>query len=173
MSPDPNASANERRAPLPAMVVATFFGSGLSPKAPGTMGSLASLVLWGPLVAMHVPWWMRFVATAAIFLVGTWAAAAIVRARGREDPQIVVVDEVAGMGVTLLVAGWWGAPTWLTLALGFGLFRLFDIWKPWPVRVADRKVKGGFGVMLDDVLAGGYALACLSLLEAFVLPRLF
>ncbi len=156
------------RAPLWAVVVATWFGAGKSPKAPGTVGSAASLILWAPMVLLETPWWARLAVTALVFAVGTVAAAAIVRARGQEDPQLVVVDEVAGMGVTLALAahGAW------SLGLGFALFRLFDIWKPWPVRLADRRVKGGFGVMLDDVIAGLYALPCLWLVERFVLPRL-
>jgi phosphatidylglycerophosphatase A len=156
------------RGPLWAVAVGTFFGAGLSPRAPGTVGSLASLGLWAPLVLLEAPLWARLVTTILVFAVGTVAAAAIVRARGAEDPQLVVIDEVAGMGVTLLLAG----PAFLSLALGFALFRLFDIWKPWPVRLADRSVKGGFGVMLDDVLAGVYALMALVLLERFVLPHL-
>lgn len=162
----PSAPSASRGAPLWAIVVGTFFGSGLSPRAPGTVGSLASLALWAPLVLGGTPWWLRLGVAAGIFTLGTIASAAIVRARGAEDPQIVVIDEVAGMGVTLLLAG---ASPW-SLGLGFALFRLFDIWKPWPVRLADRRVKGGFGVMLDDVLAGGYALVALTLVEAYVLP---
>jgi phosphatidylglycerophosphatase A len=151
------------RAPRAALVIATFFGAGMSPKAPGTMGSLASLALWAPLVLLETPWWMRALVTLGVLLVGTVASSAIVKAQGREDPQIIVIDEVAGMGVTLLAAH--GGPS---LLLGFALFRLFDIWKPWPVRLADRRVKGGFGVMLDDVLAGLYALAGVALAESFL-----
>lgn len=149
-----------------ALVIGTFFGAGLSPRAPGTVGSLASLALWGPVVAGETAWWVRLILTAAIFLLGTVASEALVRARATEDPQIVVIDEVAGMGITLL----WAGPGVWSLVAGFVLFRLFDIWKPWPVRLADRKVKGGFGVMLDDVLAGGYALVALLFFERFLLP---
>lgn len=152
------------RAPRGALVVATFFGAGLSPKAPGTVGSLASLVLWAPLVIFDTAWWVRALVTVAVFVVGTLASAAVVKAQGCSDPQSVVIDEVAGMGVTLLAAH-----GWLSLLLGFALFRFFDIYKPWPVRLADRRVKGGFGVMLDDVLAGLYALVCLTLAERFFL----
>lgn len=154
--------------PLWAMAIGTFFGAGLSPRAPGTVGSLASLALWAPLVLLDTSWWLRVAVATAVFLLGTLASAAIVRARGAEDPQIVVIDEVAGMGITLVVAA---SNPW-SLGLGFAFFRLFDIWKPWPVRLADRRVKGGVGVMLDDVLAGLYALLALSLTEAYVLPLL-
>lgn len=165
----PPAKSTNKSAPWIAMVVATWFGTGLSPKAPGTAGSLGSLVLWAPLVLLETTWWVRLLATVAVFAVGTIASNAIVKAKGAEDPQIIVVDEVAGMGVTLLL----GAHGWISLAVGFVLFRVFDIWKPWPVRVADRKVKGGFGVMLDDVLAGVYALGCLVLVERYLMPLVF
>jgi phosphatidylglycerophosphatase A len=160
------SEADPKRSPMWAIVVGTFFGSGLSPKAPGTMGSLASLVIWAPLIVLDVAWCVRLLVAAAIFLVGTIAAEAIVRAEGREDPQKVVVDEVVGMGVTLCLS----THSWLSCVLGFALFRLFDIWKPWPVRWADRKVHGGFGVMLDDVVAGLYALLALWFIEAYALP---
>jgi phosphatidylglycerophosphatase A len=165
-APVPAAVPAPGRTPPLALAVATWFGAGLSPRAPGTVGSLASLVLWAPLVLFESAWWVRLLVALAVFAVGTLAAQAIVKSKGAEDPQIVVVDEVAGMGCTLLFA----ANGWASLALGFALFRLFDIWKPWPVRWADRKVKGGFGVMLDDVLAGLYALACLMALERWVVP---
>jgi phosphatidylglycerophosphatase A len=159
--PDPSA-----KVPLPWLLVATWFGSGLSPRAPGTMGSLASLVLWAPMLLLGAPWWAFALASAALFALGTAAANVVVRVRGREDPQLVVIDEVVGMGITLLFA----PPVWWSLALAFVLFRIFDIAKPWPVSVADRRVKGGFGVMLDDAVAGLYALACMQLIIRFVLP---
>jgi phosphatidylglycerophosphatase A len=148
-----------------ALVVATWFGAGLSPRAPGTVGSLFSLVLWGPLVMLEAPWWARAVAAVVVFVVGVAASAVVVKSRG-EDPQVVVIDEVAGMGVTLLLA----APSYTLLVLGFACFRLFDIWKPWPVSWADQQVGGGLGVMLDDVIAGVYAFMLLSILERWALP---
>jgi phosphatidylglycerophosphatase A len=174
MSPDPaprpvpDAARTPARAPLGWLLVATWFGSGLSPKAPGTAGSLASFVLWAPLVLLGAPWWALLAASAALFALGTLAANAIVRAEGREDPQKVVVDEVVGVGITLLFA----PPTWWALVLAFVLFRVFDIWKPWPVRFFDRTVKGGFGVMLDDVVAALYALACMQLIVRVLMPRM-
>jgi phosphatidylglycerophosphatase A len=145
------------------MAIATFFGSGLSPKAPGTMGTLASMVLWAPMVLWDTPWWARVAAVVVVFVVGVVASNAVVAHKG-EDPQLIVIDEVAGMGLTLIVA----SPSWLTLVVGFLCFRLFDIWKPWPVRWADKQVKGGLGVMLDDILAGVYALLALLLFERFL-----
>jgi len=148
-----------------ALVVATWFGAGLSPKAPGTVGSLFSFVLWAPLVLLESPWWVRLGAVGVVFVAGVIASNVVVKERG-EDPQVIVIDEVAGMGITLLFA-----PASLTLlAVGFLCFRVFDIWKPWPVSWADQKVGGGLGVMLDDVLAGVYALGVVLLLQTWLLP---
>jgi len=138
-------------------VIATWFGVGLIPFAPGT---------WGSLAALPIAWMIRVqsgalglaIAIAIVFAVGCWAAGAVAKTSGVQDPGSVVVDEVAGQWLVLLAAPFdplaWG--------LGFLLFRLFDIWKPWPVGSADRKVKGGFGIMLDDILAAGYALLLLA-----------
>jgi len=151
-----------------ALVVATFFGAGLSPKAPGTVGSAASLILWGPMVMWQTPWWARLIVAVVLFAAGTWAANAIVAHEGKQDPQKVVMDEVVGMGITLCLA----PPTWIALVTGFVLFRIFDIAKPWPVSWADKHVKDGFGTMLDDAFAGAYALAAFLLVERYVFPLL-
>ena len=150
----------------PWFYIATFFGAGLFPRAPGTMGSLASLLLWAPLVMYSAPWWVRAAVVVVVFALGVIASAHVVRTEGREDPQKIVIDEVAGMGIALLLA----PPTWFSVVVGFALFRLFDIWKPWPVRWADRRIHGGLGVMLDDALAGFYALGCLLLVLHFAVP---
>ncbi len=153
------------RAPAWATLIGTFFGAGLAPKAPGTVGSVASLVVWAPLALLDVAWGWRAALALLFFAVGTIAAEAVVRDEGRQDPQHVVMDEVVGMGITLLLSS-----TWVSVALGTVLFRVFDITKPWPVSLADRRVKGGFGVMLDDLLAAGYALASLTLIERVLWP---
>lgn len=158
-------SEQRSRAPRWAVVVATFLGAGLSPRAPGTVGSVASLALWAPLAMLDVAWWWRLALAAALFVLGAAAAEAVVRGEGRQDPQQVVIDEVVGMGLTLVLAS-----SWASLALGTVLFRVFDIAKPWPVSLADRRIKGGFGVMFDDVLAAGYALASLLLVERVLWP---
>ncbi len=156
------------KAPLGWLVIATWFGAGLSPKAPGTVGSLASLLLWTPLLLARCPWFLWLLLCAALFALGTIAADAIVKSGGKQDPQLVVIDEVVGVGVTLL----WAPATWWAVLAAFVLFRIFDIAKPWPVSLADRRVKGGFGVMLDDVVAACYALLCMQLLIHVVVPRL-
>ncbi len=149
------------------MAVATWFGSGLSPTAPGTVGSLASLVLWAPLVLLEAPSWARLLAVVVVFVVGVVASDRVCAVRG-EDPQIIVIDEVAGMGITLLCVG----PSVAALVVGFACFRLFDISKPWPVSWADQKIHGGLGVMLDDVLAGVYALLLTTIVVRYALPLL-
>jgi len=139
-----------------AKILATWFGAGLLPKAPGTWGSLAALpfawiiVSTGGVAALAV-------ATAVVSAVGWWAADRYVRQTGVADPSEVVIDEVAGQWLTLLVVP---ADLWFYLA-GFALFRLFDIRKPWPVSWADRCLPGGLGVMVDDIFAGLYAAAVL------------
>ena len=102
------------------------------------------------------------IAAGIVFIVGWWAAATVARVSSIEDPGAVVVDEVAAQWMVLLPA----PLDPLAYALAFLLFRIFDIWKPWPVRWADRHVHGGFGIMLDDLLAAVYALLVLSILLA-------
>lgn len=135
-----------------AYVIATFFGAGRAPKAPGTVGSLAALPFAYALWQMPVLWaWCIVI---GLFTVGVWAAEVVIRDSGVEDPGWVVVDEVVGIFIsTCLCSGsLWG------YAGAFVLFRIFDIGKPYPVGYADRRFKGGFGAMLDDAFAGGLAL---------------
>ena len=143
----------------PAVLVATWFGVGLIPIAPGT---------WASLTALPCAWVIRSLSGAPglalalliVFIGGCRAAAIVAKASGVDDPGAVVIDEVIGQWLVLLAA----PLDTLDWALAFLLFRLFDIWKPWPVRWVDRHVKGGFGIMLDDVAAAGYALVVLSAL---------
>ncbi len=150
----------DRRAPFsPAWrdaptFVATFGGIGLIPGAPGTWGSLAALpVAWAVLDRLG-PWALA-AAAVAVFMLGWWAAARVAQDSGIDDPSPVVIDEVAGQFVALVPAT---ADLW-EFALGFALFRLADIAKPWPASWADRRLKGGLGVMADDIAAGVYAAA--------------
>jgi len=137
-------------------LLATWFGAGLLPKAPGTWGSLAALPLgW---VIQYVAGWPGLVlATLLVFIIGIWAAGSYARRGANPDPGEIVIDEVAGQWLAVLPA--MGAP--LLYLVGFALFRLFDIWKPWPIRTVERKLKGGLGVMADDILAGLIAAALL------------
>ncbi len=143
---------------MPQFWIASGFGSGLAPVASGTAGSLAALLPW--LLLRELPWWGYAASILLAFALGVWAANAVIRALGEEDPGVVVWDEFIGLWIALFAV----PPGWMWVVAGFALFRLFDIWKPWPVRWADRRVKGGFGTMLDDALAGLYALAVLQLL---------
>lgn len=143
--------------------VATWFGVGLLPKFPGTWGSVAALPFawliqdaWGPLGLLA--------AAAGATAIGIWASGVYCDRSGQNDPQRIVVDEVAGQWLTLSAA----ALTFSDFALGFILFRMFDIMKPWPANWADRSLHGGWGVMLDDVAAGAYAALCLLAVRYFV-----
>ena len=154
--------AAQRRALLthPGGWIACGFGSGLSPLAPGTAGSLAALLPWLALRELDWPWYVGALALA--FALGTWAANVAITRLRLADPGAVVIDEFVGQWLALLPLvlqprGW----PWLVA--GFALFRLFDVWKPWPVSWADRRVGGGLGVMLDDVVAGAYAALLLAL----------
>jgi phosphatidylglycerophosphatase A len=133
------------------VLVATGLGLGRAPIAPGTVGSLAGLVFVALLWRLGGSW---TVAAGAVFVaaMGMWAAGAAEAHFGRRDPGAVVIDEIAGQMVALLFL----APTPTALVVGFVLFRLFDIWKPFPVRRAER-LPGGSGIMVDDLLAGIYA----------------
>jgi phosphatidylglycerophosphatase A len=137
-----------RPANVTAWVIATWFGCGRVPKAPGTMGALGAIPLY--LLVAHYGRAGVGAAAAVVTAIGIWAASVVVREVGKEDPQVVVVDEVAGMLVTMLPMP---HPSWRALAAGFLLFRLFDIVKPWPIRHLER-LPGGWGVVLDDIGAG-------------------
>lgn len=129
--------------------IASGFGSGLSPWAPGTAGSLAALLPWLGLRLLPLPVYLAMLAAA--FALGVWACGRAARRVGLHDPGAFVWDEFVGQWAALLFVlqgPWWGVP------LAFALFRLFDVWKPWPVGWADRRVRGGLGVMADDLLAG-------------------
>ncbi len=142
----------------PAFIAATWFGSGLLPGAPGTWGSLAAL----PFAWMIAGWggaWALAGAAGLCFLAGWWASAVYVRRTGVADPQEIVIDEVAGQWLVLALA----PPDILHYAIGFAVFRVLDIWKPFPAGWADRHVEGGLGVMTDDALAALYGTALMAL----------
>ena len=147
----------------PAGWLASGFGAGLSPKAPGTIGSLVALLPWW-LWLRGLPAWHYALVLGCAFALGVWAADWVIGKLERQDPQVVVWDEFVGLWLALFLA----PPGWPWMLGGFAAFRLFDIWKPWPVRWADRAVHGGFGTMLDDLLAGAYAWLALHLAEAII-----
>ncbi len=136
----------------PVTLIATWFGSGLVRPAPGTWGSLAALPFAFGLAWLGGPW-LLLLAAAGAFALGIWAAQGYAQASSENDPAEVVIDEVAGQWLSLVPI----ALDPLLYPLGFLAFRLFDIAKPWPVGWLDRKVKGGLGIMADDMAAGIYA----------------
>ena len=138
------------RADLLSTAIATAFGSGYSPIAPGTAGSAVGLLLFWPL--HHLPAAAQVAAVVVLFFVGVAVSTRVARGAGIEDPGIVVVDEVVGMWTSLLFL-----PLTPTTALaGFLLFRILDVFKPYPARQFE-SLPGGWGIMSDDLMAGIYA----------------
>jgi phosphatidylglycerophosphatase A len=158
------------RAPRWATLLATFFGVGLLRPGPGTWGSAATVVLWWLLAHAIAPSWQPLAAillAALAVAVGIPAATQVSRASGLKDPQFVVIDEVAGQLIALIAA----PVAWQSLLLGFILFRAFDIVKPPPVRQLEH-LSEGYGIVLDDIAAGLYALAAMQLVLHFgLLPK--
>ncbi len=175
------ATNSGKRKPRVSLAIATVFGLGYLPKAPGTFGSLAGIVLgWGVMTlsslqvapriaataelsnAPTIWWrnfaWNEFAIVIIISFVGVWAADRTAKYLRTKDPQIVVIDEVAGQLISYmgLATPRTFAVNWKYLLLGFILFRVFDIWKPFPARQAEA-LPGGLGIMADDWIAGIYA----------------
>ena len=183
--PTPNlpttTTSSGQRKPFVSLAVATAFGLGYFPKAPGTWGSLAGVVLgWGTMVIScwqlaprigltgelsnpPASWWSNFALSefqiiVVVSVIGIWAAGRTAKYLQSHDPQIVVIDEVAGQLISYmgLATPRTFAVNWKYLLLGFILFRVFDIWKPFPARQAE-SLPGGLGIMADDWIAGIYA----------------
>lgn len=137
------------------------FGSGLAPKAPGTFGSAFAL--------LFVPFWfavgfnLSLALIVLMSLVGIYICGKTAEIIHVHDDGRIVWDEFAGQSIAFLPLIYIGQITWLWVLVGFALFRLFDIWKPWPINVVDRQVDGGFGIMLDDIIAGIWAALCILL----------
>ncbi len=142
----------------PVHFLALGFGSGLAPRAPGTFGTLAAIPVY--LLLAGLPLWGYLVVTAIVCTAGIWICDRAARDFGVHDHPAIVWDEIAGFLVTMIAA-----PAGLIwIAAGFLLFRFFDIVKPWPIGLLDRRVQGGLGIMLDDLLAGVYAAIVLQIL---------
>ena len=155
-------------------IIATWFGSGLLPKAPGTWGSLAAIP-FAYLFSIYTCPYAQLFGITVLFFIGIWASDKIEESAQIKDPGFIVVDEVVGQWMALLPL-----PFLYTIidtnsfylysvpiaVAGFLAFRLFDIWKPWPVNYADKNIPGGYGIMFDDVIAGMYALVVTSVLTA-------
>jgi len=143
----------------PASLLAFGFGAGLAPRAPGTAGTLVGVLVYWPASLLPAPAYAAV--AAAAFAVGIGLCGRTARKLGAEDPPGIVWDEVAGFLVAMIAV----PRAWPWVIAGFVLFRLFDVWKPWPVSLADARVKGGLGIMLDDLVAALYTLACLHLAQ--------
>lgn len=147
----------------PEHFLAYGFGAGLAPKAPGTFGTLVAVPLWLLLAACAPSLTVYLGLCAALFVVGCWLCGESARLLGVHDAPGIVFDEIVGFFVTTipLLGMAWGLPLLGWTLVAFVLFRCFDILKPWPIRWLDRHVHGGFGIMIDDLLAAGFAAACL------------
>ena len=146
----------------PVHLLAFGFGTGLAPKAPGTVGSLPGVLLAWLTLPLALEW--RIMVAAGLIAAGIWICGESARRIGVHDHPGIVWDEIAGMYVTLLVA----PPQIALWVLAFGLFRLFDIWKPWPIRDLDHRLAGGTGIMLDDLVAALYAAVLLAFWGHFI-----
>ena len=141
----------------PAQFLAFGFGSGLAPKAPGTFGTLAAVPLYWLLSHLSLGYYT--LAIVVTFILGIWICDAASKQLGVHDHGGIVWDEFVGYWITM-----WALPnSWPWIIAGFIAFRIFDIAKPWPIGPLDKKVDGGFGIMIDDVVAGVMACGCLHI----------
>lgn len=142
----------------PVHFLSLGFGSGLSPWAPGTMGTLVTLPIFYLLALL--PWWQYALIVVLGLVVGIWLCDSTARAMGQHDAPAIVWDEIIGylIGMFLVPA------ELIWIVAGFFIFRFFDIVKPWPIRVIDQRVRGGLGIMMDDVLAGIFTGVCMHAL---------
>ncbi|CCQ09350.1 Phosphatidylglycerophosphatase A [Pseudoalteromonas luteoviolacea B = ATCC 29581] len=142
----------------PHQFLALGYGLGLAPKAPGTVGTLGAL----PFIFLTTSWpILAQVIVAVLFsVVGIWACGKTAKDLGVHDHPAIVWDEVAGFFITMMFV----PLSWQTLLTGFLLFRFFDIVKPGPIKILDKRLKGGWGIMADDILAGIFSLICLHAL---------
>jgi phosphatidylglycerophosphatase A len=154
---DPQAKMNRL-----FLVIATGFGIGYSPIAPGTLGTLVAIPIYYFLSEIPSP--IYEITLIASFFLSVWLSANAETYYNKKDDQRIVIDEVMGFLITML----WIPKTAHFIIIGFFLFRFFDILKPFPIRRMERKLKGGFGVVLDDVLAGVYANIILHLIHLFI-----
>jgi len=139
----------------PIHLIACGFGTGASPYAPGTAGTLVGIVFFALMVKLTLPVYIAL--TALFFVVGVWICDRTAKDFGTHDHGGIVWDEVVGYLVGMVAVPF----HWFWIIAGFFIFRFFDVLKPFPIRAVDQHVKGGFGIMFDDILAGLYTLVCL------------
>lgn len=147
----------------PWHLIAVGFGSGLLPKAPGTFGSLAAMPICMGL--LYLDWYYVLAVAVITFFVGWYASEVTEKDMGMHDNSSIVIDEFDGMFISILFF----PPQWYLAILAFVLFRIFDVLKPFPISFFDRRIGGGLGVMLDDVIAGIFALICGHLIIQFLI----
>jgi phosphatidylglycerophosphatase A len=141
----------------PIHLLSLGFGSGLSPKMPGTMGTVIGVGLY--LLLPHMDWKIYLGIILASFFVGIFLCGYTAKALKVHDHPGIVWDEIVGYFITMFMV----PKEWVWILIGFLLFRLFDILKPWPISIADKRLKGGFGIMIDDVIAGIFALIIIQI----------
>ncbi|MDH5728961.1 MAG: phosphatidylglycerophosphatase A [Gammaproteobacteria bacterium] len=146
---------------LLAKIIALGFGSGKAPFAPGTFGTLAAIPIFLLMQNLSLLWFAALVLL--FFSIGVWACTVYSNYLGVHDHGSIVWDEVVGYLITMIMA----PSGWQWVIIGFALFRFFDIIKPWPINWLDKRVHGGFGIMIDDVLAGIYALIVLQVMAYY------
>ncbi len=146
----------------PVHLLSLGLGSGCAPKAPGTMGTLVGVLFYLPLQLLAWPYYLAVLVL--LCLAGIWLCGRTASALGVHDHPAIVWDEIVGYLLTMLAA----PKGWLWIMLGFVLFRVFDIWKPWPIGLLDKRLKGGFGVMADDLLAAIFSLTIIQII-AYIL----
>ena len=154
---------NKRVLTNPVHFLAFGLGSGLSPKAPGTMGTVAAIPFYLLMQSLSLPVYLLVLLLAT--LVGIWLCDKSSKDLGVHDHPGIVWDEFCGFWLTMIAA----PAGWLWILAGFGLFRVFDILKPWPISWLDKHVHGGLGIMIDDLLAGGFAFICLQFLAQVII----
>jgi phosphatidylglycerophosphatase A len=147
----------------PAHFIAFGFGAGLAKKAPGTWGTLVAIPLFFALDLIAAPI-IIWAAIALLFIVGCWASQYASKSLGVADHGGIVIDEIVAFMLVLAVT----PKTWLWVLTTFALFRFFDIVKPWPISLADRHIKGGFGVMFDDIVAALFVIVCVITVQALL-----
>ncbi|WP_422450186.1 phosphatidylglycerophosphatase A [Endozoicomonas sp. ALB091] len=140
----------------PVHFLAFGCGSGLAPKAPGTFGTIAAVFFYLLLQGLSLWTYLGVIVVASV--VGFWLCGRTAKDLGVHDHPAIVWDEFCGFWITMIAA----PAGWPWILLGFVLFRLFDIWKPWPISWLDKKVHGGMGIMVDDLVAGVFAFLCLQ-----------
>ena len=147
----------------PVVLVALGFGSGLFPWAPGTAGTIIAIPLYLLISTFDITVYLAI--TTLVSLLGIWVCAYTCNKLNIHDHPSIVIDEIAGYFITMILA----PPGLLWVLIGFVLFRIFDILKPWPISWIDKNVRGGLGIMLDDVVAGLAALVSLQLMVHYLL----